>query len=249
MEVHAHTHTARKKWTHYFWEFFMLFLAVFAGFLAENQREHFVEHQREKQYAQSLYSDLKLDTGRLGFIRSIKLWKGKKLDSLKIILTGDSLREKTNYVYYYSLFVNFNHKFYTQDATIQQLRNAGTLRYFKGIQLYNSIASYYKMCSFYLDREVEQENQVAYPTELIAKIFDTRILMENFYVKPNIWDNAVMPGGNPQLLSTDKQLINHYYLFISNKKWGNDVSLLFLNYIEENAKSLMTLLKKEYSVE
>ena len=33
MEVHAHTHTARKKWTHYFWEFLMLFLAVFCGFL------------------------------------------------------------------------------------------------------------------------------------------------------------------------------------------------------------------------
>ena len=35
MEVHAHTHTARKKWTHYFWEFLMLFFAVFCGFLAE----------------------------------------------------------------------------------------------------------------------------------------------------------------------------------------------------------------------
>jgi hypothetical protein len=46
MEVHAHTHTARKKWTHYFWEFLMLFLAVFCGFLAENYREHYVEHQR-----------------------------------------------------------------------------------------------------------------------------------------------------------------------------------------------------------
>ena len=28
MEVHAHTHTARKKWTHYFWEFLMLFAVV-----------------------------------------------------------------------------------------------------------------------------------------------------------------------------------------------------------------------------
>lgn len=26
MEVHAHTHTTRKNWTHYFWEFLMLFL-------------------------------------------------------------------------------------------------------------------------------------------------------------------------------------------------------------------------------
>ena len=41
MEVHAHTHTARKKWTHCFWEFIMLFLAVFCGFLAEYQFEIF----------------------------------------------------------------------------------------------------------------------------------------------------------------------------------------------------------------
>ena len=35
MEVHSHTHTPRKKWTHYFWEFFMLFLAVTLGFFVE----------------------------------------------------------------------------------------------------------------------------------------------------------------------------------------------------------------------
>jgi len=50
MEVHAHTQTARKKWTHYFWEFLMLFLAVFCGFLAEYKLEHIIEHQREEQY-------------------------------------------------------------------------------------------------------------------------------------------------------------------------------------------------------
>ena len=50
MEVHAHTHTARKKWTHYFWEFFMLFLAVLLGFFVENQREHYIEHKREVEY-------------------------------------------------------------------------------------------------------------------------------------------------------------------------------------------------------
>lgn len=33
MEVHHHSHTSRKKWTHYLWEFLMLFLAVFCGFL------------------------------------------------------------------------------------------------------------------------------------------------------------------------------------------------------------------------
>src|SRR5258705_13281892 len=67
MEVHAHSHTVpiaigRKKWTHYLWEFLMLFLAVFCGFLAENIREHRVEQLRAKEFARSLVQDLQNDT-------------------------------------------------------------------------------------------------------------------------------------------------------------------------------------------
>ena len=86
MEVHAHTHPAsggtRKKWTHYFWEFLMLFLAVFCGFLAENQREHMIEHQREKQYMESLLSDLAADTTVLGNGIPLKLKRISAIDSV-----------------------------------------------------------------------------------------------------------------------------------------------------------------------
>src|SRR6478752_2904370 len=61
MEVHAHTHSARKKWTHYFWEFLMLFLAVFCGFLAEYKLEHVIENQREETLMRSLSEDLRAD--------------------------------------------------------------------------------------------------------------------------------------------------------------------------------------------
>jgi hypothetical protein len=68
MEVHAHSHTARKKFTHYLWEFFMLFLAVFCGFLAELQLEHRIEKRKEKQIISALYADLKKDTANLNDI-------------------------------------------------------------------------------------------------------------------------------------------------------------------------------------
>ena len=81
MEVHSHTHTAdpdshwgRKKWTHYLWEFLMLFLAVFCGFLAENIRENELERHREKEYIRSLVKDLQYDDDdslRKRFIRSV----------------------------------------------------------------------------------------------------------------------------------------------------------------------------------
>ena len=68
MEVHHHSHSARKKWTHYFWEFFMLFLAVTLGFFVENQREHYIEKQRVKQYARALSYDLGKDTANMHYI-------------------------------------------------------------------------------------------------------------------------------------------------------------------------------------
>ncbi|SDB51334.1 hypothetical protein SAMN03097699_1829 [Flavobacteriaceae bacterium MAR_2010_188] len=57
--------THKKKWGEYLLEFFMLFLAVFLGFVAENIREHTVENDRAKEYAISLVQDLQNDTTSL----------------------------------------------------------------------------------------------------------------------------------------------------------------------------------------
>ncbi len=59
MEVHHHSnHGGKKNWKSYFWEFLMLFLAVFCGFLAEYQLEHKIERDRAKEYASLLLVDL-----------------------------------------------------------------------------------------------------------------------------------------------------------------------------------------------
>jgi pimeloyl-ACP methyl ester carboxylesterase len=55
----------RKKIWHYFYEFLMLFLAVFCGFLTENFREHYVERERAEQYILSFYQDLRADTVKI----------------------------------------------------------------------------------------------------------------------------------------------------------------------------------------
>src|SRR4029078_3657144 len=96
MEVHSHSHTERKKWTHYLWEFLMLFLAVFSGFMAENYREHVAEGRRAtrygreqvaegkraKKYALNVVDDMKRDTVMIGVI--IRQLNGyvKVIDSL-----------------------------------------------------------------------------------------------------------------------------------------------------------------------
>ena len=61
MEVHHHSHHP-KNWKEYLSEFFMLFLAVFAGFLAESYLDYRTERHKEHDYLVSLVSDLKIDT-------------------------------------------------------------------------------------------------------------------------------------------------------------------------------------------
>src|SRR5690242_2813587 len=63
MEVHHHTHHTHEKrnWKSYFWEFLMLFLAVTLGFFVENQREHYIEDKRAKEFSKSLIEDMQND--------------------------------------------------------------------------------------------------------------------------------------------------------------------------------------------
>src|SRR4026209_843459 len=100
MEVHAHSHTKRKKWTHYIWEFLMLFLAVFCGFLAENIREHQVERTREKQFIRGLVEDLAEDTSTLSGIVTELDQNVQRMDSLMQILASPDIRKYGADLYY-----------------------------------------------------------------------------------------------------------------------------------------------------
>ena len=145
MEVHAHshlasgeTHTARKKWTHYFWEFLMLFLAVFAGFLAEYQLEHKIEKDRAGELAKSFYEELKNDSVLISTSIKNRLRRDEALVYLKNFYQDSSLSNvsKTFAVNFFYTYETFNLSiFEPNDAILQQLRNSGSLRYFKNFEL------------------------------------------------------------------------------------------------------------------
>src|SRR5438309_5974112 len=84
MEVHKHPHhvTHKKKWTEYLLEFFMLFLAVFLGFIAENIREQVVDHEKEKQYMESLVTDLSSDTAIINKAIPLKEARIRSIDTV-----------------------------------------------------------------------------------------------------------------------------------------------------------------------
>jgi hypothetical protein len=92
MEVQKHPHhvTHKKKWPEYLLEFFMLFLAVFLGFLAENFREHSVDLRKEKEYMHSLIQDLNADIKSINENIELGGMVSKKLDSFVRILNEEN---------------------------------------------------------------------------------------------------------------------------------------------------------------
>ena len=129
MEVHHHAHDPavphhKKNWKSYFWEFIMLFLAVFCGFLAEYQLEHVIERDREKQYMKSLVRDLKKDTAFLNSAISKKQNRIKIIDSVFLFFENKPLpNEIPGYVILQMKNTTFDQMVERNKSAIEQMKN------------------------------------------------------------------------------------------------------------------------------
>lgn len=197
MEVHHHTHAAhgKKNWKSYFWEFLMLFLAVFCGFLAEYQLEHKLERDRAREYAKALVSDLTADTVGLkadldGLSITIAF-----LDSLESNLRKQMNGEKISgaKLYFYSFFSPGSYQFSVKTATLNQLKNSGSLRYFRNFELIRLINDYDEAISVQMGREGIDLNTYNKLKEAQAHVFGfnqqkklEHLLKENFQSRDSI---------------------------------------------------------------
>ena len=243
MEVHTHTHTARKKWTHYFWEFLMLFLAVFCGFLAENQREHYIEHLREKQYMRSFLEDLYIDTATIQRVYNRAVIQDKRLDSLIELGSYASLNNE-NISRLYMLhgqttrFLNIRF----EDGTASQLKNAGGMRLIRNKKVVNSIRQYWN--------QIESLYRIRDRLEMAAENISD-VSSRIFYNKFFIYDAEPLepPLGikaDATLINNDPKLIAEYINRIVSKSTRTRIYLADLKEAIQTTGQLITLIKQEY---
>ena len=249
MEVHAHSHTARKKWTHYLWEFLMLFMAVSTGFLVENQREHYIEQQRAKVYATNLYEDLKKDTALLNNLMKRTEFTSKKLDTLCFYINEKSQRGISNgMLYWYARFTTHVLYFSANNATLEELKGSGNLRLMKN-KVAQEISLYDKNLSELAHEYSLSKTEFAKMEELYFRIFD-------YYVSAKIYpgENPIPSDSafrlNPPLIDDDPKLMKEYTGWITFEKGiYREQTRDYLNPIRVAATELMALLKKEYRLE
>jgi len=223
MEVHTHTHPPRKKWTHYLWEFLMLFLAVFCGFLAENIREHRVENNRANEYAKSLITDLYEDTVQLKVIEREGPFSASGIDSLRdVYLAGDSDPACNAKLYWYADFTVDGLEFIQHNATLRQLLSSGNLRYFQNTDLVNNITYYNWLIGSMRDIQERDRITINAAKSLHGKIFDmtTVTKVRSLLYGPGdvlIYteaDKQQFLKTTPKLLTAERSILNEYI------EWG-----------------------------
>ena len=139
MEGH---HTHRKKWFEYIIEFVMLFLAVFLGFIAENIREHVGEQNRAKEFSESLVRDLQSDIIAINNqTKTIGIYIAVADSLLKLSKTKLEGRNASQFSFY-SRFAYWTTPVSWNRNTFEQIKNSGSLRYFRNGELLKKLLEY-----------------------------------------------------------------------------------------------------------
>ncbi|TMI65179.1 MAG: hypothetical protein E6H07_04455 [Bacteroidetes bacterium] len=249
MEVHHHAHTARKKWTHYFWEFLMLFLAVFCGFLAENQREHFVEHQREEVLMKSMVNDLRADSISFSqMIYGIKQFN-LQIDSLIPLLTNSSEMDNGALeIYKHQVWTSLYYKAVYSDRTIEQLKNSGNFRLIRNAVVSDDIIKYDGFVrNFVISmQDMGLLDQWKRMDAAGADIFKAVVFKD--WMKEKFKIEAVRLPERPYFLSTDKKQIDNYINLLHKYSAMNSWFLQNAETAVTMAGRLYSLINKEYHI-
>jgi|GEM_PF-574078 len=225
--------TSKKKIKHYIFDFLMLFLAVFCGFMAENWREQLQEHNRENEFISTIVEDLKSDTLHSGLILMELKKTSKGIDSVLNELSSPEVINNSNKLYH--LWTkNLDIKaFVSNDRTIQQLKNNGELRLIRnkvvsdGIMKYDqALKNYYQQSNF-----------------MYAALSEQNIYRQFFnFIELNKNDSIPVP-----LSDKGKKMMNEAYAHLQLWNAGLLGLISWLENVNIEGKNLLLLIQKEYT--
>ena len=241
MEVHAHTHTPRKKWTHYFWEFLMLFLAVFCAFFAEYQLEHKIERDREKKFIQTFIEDLKTDTANISRVLIFRKQYKERMDSLMHLFSSGQIKGHENELYFFGRTLVRTSRFISNDRTITQLKSSGSLRLIRNEQAADSMMSYQSLVETIKTNQEDDRIERRAADPLLSRMFNAFVFDKMVTI-----DGVNRPDGNPPLRSYDPAIQQDLAYYVHQLRGSNFILQSRLALLNKKAKNIIVFLEKKY---
>ncbi|MBI5857203.1 MAG: hypothetical protein HZB42_06100 [Sphingobacteriales bacterium] len=248
MEVHHHHGhiPMKKKWMEYVFQFFMLFLAVFLGMLAENNREHKIENKREKEYIHSLTEDLRMDIATINTNEELYTDQYKNIDSLQqaFIDFMDHKPGAEQSCYYYSEFIKLVLLINFPERTITQLLSSGNMRLVRNTNVADSIMEYH---SFVKSVDVQKQMYISYInrcTENMYNFFDIGYLRLRVNKYGEFINDSLL--ANAKLLTTNPIEIKKFLGLMESTKISIGVYRSLLLQLQVKAESILGFLREKY---
>ena len=215
MEVHHHPHVEKKSFKEYILEGLMIFLAVSMGFIAENIREYIVNREREHQYINSFYEDMKSDQKELPFlIKSIKAQQVQPADSLPRLFNNINLTTPADTIYYFlrKIIRQQSIRAYINDRTIEQIKNAGEMRLIRNRAIIDSLTAYYKDVVY---ADYFQQILLGYKEKLLES-FPLILKNTDYRASLDSMGKAIIPDHHIYLNDSDPKSINKVLIQVSD---------------------------------
>jgi hypothetical protein len=224
----------------------MLFLAVTLGFFVENQREHYIEHSRERQYMRSMVEDLVKDIQLLENESATTTQQFNSLDSLvQIINNGNLEEEEIRKMYILQKRFLYPLTLELVSRTEVQLKNAGAMRLIRNQVVNDSIINYWQLKDRILyTREAINGHRIK-AKDLSFMLFDNKYYMkgqDSFNFGTTEEKISLLPHSAALLIEFGNRVAHTRELLIFNYKKRLDV-------LSGTAQRLIELIKKEYHLE
>ena len=263
MEVHPHGHVhEKKKWKEYLFQFLMLFLAITLGFFVENQREHYIENKRAKEYARMLTDDLTFDIGELNRANRVLNKIIIAGDSLAVLLSSNEIKKiPGGKLYYYEYWSGWRWKVISRDATLQQLKNSGSMRYMGNTSLIRKIMDYEESLKLIYLLQDKYEPEKVQNWNLVQKVFDQTYfdMLDNIKAASRdssskvflVSDQSLEPflNTNYPLFTYEKAVWFELKNWAHNSSWSYRVQIGNINSARQRAQIIIEALKNEYHLE
>jgi hypothetical protein len=156
-------------------------------------------------------------------------------------------------LYWYGLWGGANFQFIPSDATFQQMKSSGSLRFIRNSELLEKIVAYDQLC-----RRVKLENEIdrnlyVEIRRIRGRIFEYRYNMQANEVyqtnkmsfSPQRIDSFIQT--NPPLLTLDKNVFNEYLELVRSRNFGGKLSNA--KWLLKNARDLLLALRETYHIE
>jgi len=253
MEVHHHPEVEKKGFKEYLLEGLMIFVAVTMGFFAESLREHITERDRAKEFAVTLYADLKADTAELHEYLTYTKNAQANIDTLMQLLSDtDPKLVSTGKLYWFGLWGGAYKVFIPHDATLQEMKNSASLRYFADLSFNRKLTQYEQLGQNLKTFENLTDGVYTEVRKIRAQLFSFKynaIINDVSHIKDLKLRRAKIDSflkTNPPLLSTDKVLFNQYVELVRSRFL--DRKIVFATEILGHADTLIAELRKKYNL-